>query len=182
MIRGFADAGRALKNEQYIQAAARAANFILKNLRTSDGRLMRSYNVGQARLNAYLEDYAFLIDGLIALYKATDEETWLNEADTLMKKQTELFWDEKDGGFFFTSDDHETLLARAKSPYDGARPSGNSVSADNLIYLSEQLNNSDYRQKAESTIRSLGVLLTQSPASATRMMVALSSLLDAETK
>lgn len=177
MIRGFADAGRCLDNDRYIQAGSGAAKFVLDKLQTKDGRLMRTYNVGQARLNAYVEDYAFLIDGLIALYRATDDEAWLAEAETLMEKQIELFWDETNGGFFFTSDDHETLLARAKSPSDGARPSGNSVSAANLVFLARRLGKPDYRKKARRTITSVGPLLSRSPSAATRMMVAVSELL-----
>lgn len=178
MIRGFADAGRGLKNERYVHAASRAATFVLDNLQTDDGRLMRTYSGGKAKLNAYLTDYASLIDGLIALYQATDDKTWLQKADQLMVQQMELFWDEKDGGFFFTSDDHETLLARAKSPSDGARPSGNSVSACNLIFLSKHLDKPDYRVKAKKSVQSIGTLLRRAPSAAPRMMIAVSRLLE----
>ena len=99
-------------------------------------------------------------------------------ADRLTAKQLELFWDEKGGGFFFTSDDHETLLARAKSPYDGAQPSGNSVAAQNLVFLGAELDKPEYLEKAERTIGSLGALLDRAPAIAPRMLVAASMLLD----
>ncbi|MFP6666082.1 MAG: thioredoxin domain-containing protein, partial [Pirellulales bacterium] len=178
MIRGFADAGRGLKDESYVAAARRAARFVLEKLRTDNGRLLRTYGQGRAKLNAYLNDYAFFIDGLIALHRATGDGQWLAAADQLMQKQLELFWDSKSGGFFFTSDDHETLLARAKNPIDGAQPSGNSVSAQNLLFLADALGKPVYRERAKATIRSFGGLLERSPAAATRMLVAVSDLLD----
>ena len=139
MIRGFADAGRLLDEPKHVQAAARAAEFVLKNLQTPQGRLQRSFAQGQAHLNAYLDDYAFLVDGLLALHEATGEERWLLAADELTKTQIKLFWDQELGGFFFTSDDHEELLARSKDPVDSAQPSGNAVSASNLVYLGRTL-------------------------------------------
>ena len=177
MIRGFADAGRGLNEPRFVEAAKEAANFVLKELRTEEGRLLRTYGQGEAKLNAYLNDYAFLVDGLIALYQATDDKQWLKHAEELTEKELELFWDEDRGGFFFTSDDHESLLARSKNPYDGAQPSGNSVSAQNLIYLAKELDRPEYREKAEKTIRSVSTLLTRAPAAAPRMMIAVSDLL-----
>jgi len=177
MIRGFADAGRLLKNDHYTEVAVRAAQFVLKNLSTEDGRLLRTHAAGEAKLNAYLNDYAFLVDGLIALYRATGDENWLTAAGELTAKQIELFWDEKNGGFYFTSSDHETLLARTKNFVDGAQPSGNSVSAQNLIYLAKKLKKPDYQLKAEKTIQAAGSLLERSPAAAPRMVLAARKLL-----
>ena len=178
MIRGFADAGRCLEDASYIEVAERAATFALEKLRTSAGRLLRTYSNGTAKLNAYLNDYAYLTDGLIALHRATDDQRWLEAAEQLTVKQIELFWDEQQGGFFFTSDDHESLLARIKNPTDGSQPSGNSVSADNLIYLAVALNKSEYLDKAEQIIVSVSGKISQSPGSATRMALALSKLLE----
>ena len=172
MIRGFADAGRALKNEAYVQAAARAADFVLSKLRSEDGRLLRTYGEGEAKLNAYLDDYAFLVDGLIALHKATGDEKWLTAADEVTVKQLELFWDEKEGGFFFTSGDHESLLARGRDPVDGVEPSGNSVSADNLVYLAKALDRDEYLDKAKQAIDSVSGLLSQAPSAVPRMAIA----------
>lgn len=180
MIRGFADAGRVLKDEQYVNAAARAAEFVLDKLRTPDGRLLRTYGQGEAKLNAYLYDYAFLIDGLIALHRATGDKKWIEAADELMQKQIELFWDEKAGGFYFTSTDHESLLARGKNPVDGAEPSGVSVSAENLIYLARELERPEYLQRAEKTVQSVSALLLRAPVAAPRMMVAVAELLRAK--
>jgi uncharacterized protein YyaL (SSP411 family) len=173
MIRGFADAGRILESPRYVEAASRAAEFILENLRQEDGRLLRTYGDGVAKLNAYLDDYAFLVDGLIALYRASGDRKWLEAADTLTTKQIELFWDSENGGFFFTSDDHESLIARGRDPVDGAEPSGNSVSADNLVFLAQSLNNEEYLQKAERALQSASGLLEAAPAAAPRMSIAL---------
>ena len=178
MIRGFSDAGRGLKNPRYIAAATKAADFALTQLRAPDGRLRRTFGQGEAKLNAYVDDYAFLVDGLIALHKATGEEKWLRAADELTAKQIELFWDERRGGCFFTSGDHESLLARAKDFTDGAEPSGNSVSADNLVYLARALKKPDYRKQAEQTIHSASSLLQNAPSAVPRLAVALAALLD----
>lgn len=177
MIRGFADAGRVLKKPEYIQTASRAADFMLAKLKTTDGRLLRTYGQGQAKLNAYLDDYAFLVDGLIGLHKATGDSKWLNAADELTKKQIELFWDKRRGGFFFTSDDHESLIARGIDPADGAEPSGNSVSACNLLYLTKELKRPDYGEKAQGTIQAVSSLLQSSPTAAPRFAVAMAELL-----
>ena len=177
MIKGFADAGRVLDNKEYIETASKAALFVLEHLQR-DGRLLRTYSGGQAKLNAYLDDYAFLIDGLIALHQATDDPQWLQKAVALQDKQNELFWDEKLGGYFFTSNDHESLLARAKNPVDGARPSGISVSADNLQYLGSKLKRVDLMEKCKQTILAVGNLLQRAPASAPRMLVAVKAYLE----
>jgi uncharacterized protein YyaL (SSP411 family) len=155
MIRGFADAGRIFNNERYLQAATRGATFTLDRLQTEDGRLLRSYRNGSSQLNAYLVDYAFLVDGLIALYRATQNPRWLEEARTLTDKQIELFWDEQAGGFFFTSDDHETLIARAKKRTDNVLPSGNGIAATNLVYLANALPDSHYGDYANRLLGSL---------------------------
>jgi uncharacterized protein YyaL (SSP411 family) len=181
MIRGFADAGRNLKKPEYIATAERAADFALSKLRNPEGRLLRTYSQGQAKLNGYLDDYAFLIDGLIALHKATGNPRWLQAADEIMAKQIELFWDEKRGGFYFTSGDHESLIARETDPVDGAEPSGNSVSADNLVYLSTTLKRPEYLVKAQRTIQAVSGLLQSSPSAAPRMTAAFAELLKAES-
>ncbi len=172
MIRGFADCGRIFRDDHYVAAAERAAQFVLDNLRTDDGRLLRTYAGGSAKLNAYLDDYAFLVDGLIAIHQATGDAKWLRAADELMQRQIELFWDEESGGFFFTSDDHESLLARGKKSTDGVLPSGNSVSVGNLLFLAGAVDKLDYREKAERTLKTVSGLLIVSPTSAPRMVEA----------
>jgi len=180
MIRGFADAGRILERPSHVDSAVRAADFILEKLRTDDGRLLRTYTDGDARLNAYLDDYAFLVDGLLALHRATGQTKWLAVADELTATQIEFFWDEQHGGFFFTADDHESLLARSRNLVDGARPSGNSVSVSNLVYLARELDRPDYLDKAGRTIESIAGLLQVAPAAAPRMVVGVGEWLDAK--
>jgi uncharacterized protein YyaL (SSP411 family) len=179
MIRGFADAGRLLEKPDYIQTAVKSAEFVLKNLRTADGRLLRTYGGGQAKLNAYLDDYAFFVDGLLALHQATGDRRWLTIADELATKQLELFWDDEAKGCFYTSKDHEALLARTKDPVDGAIPSGNAVSAGNLIYLGQALKKADYLDKAEQTVHLFAAFMNQNPAAMPRMAVSLAALQEA---
>jgi uncharacterized protein YyaL (SSP411 family) len=182
MIRGFADAGRILKNEHYLQVAAKAADFVLTKLRTADGRLLRTYGGGQAKLNGYLDDYAFLTDGLIALHQATGEPRWLAAADELTQTQIRWFWDDEAGGFYFTSSDHEELLARSKDPVDSATPAAGSVSVSNLVYLARELKKADYLERAEKTVQDSASLMARSPSAMPRMAVSLASLLEAKGK
>jgi uncharacterized protein YyaL (SSP411 family) len=176
MIRGLADAGRLLEDERHVQAAARAADFILANLRAPSGRLQRSFAGAKAHLNAYLDDYAFLVDGLLALHEATGDARWLAAADDLTRTQIELFWDDEQGGFYFTSGDHEELLARSKDPVDSALPSGNAIAADNLVYLAQALKRPDDLGRAEKTIACFSALVNESPAAVPRMVLAWSAL------
>ncbi|HEX3725373.1 MAG TPA: DUF255 domain-containing protein, partial [Pirellulales bacterium] len=177
-IHGLADAGRILKNDAYLQAATRAADFVLANMRDPQGRLLRSYAGGQAKLLAYLDDYAYLVDGLIALHRATGEKRWLTIADELTKAQIDLFWDQDAGGFFYTSSQHEVLIARSKLPLDNATPSGNSVSAGNLVYLAAALGRDDYLARAEGCLQSAATILQQHPTAVPQLAVALSAWLD----
>jgi uncharacterized protein YyaL (SSP411 family) len=182
MIAGLADAGRVFKEPRYTAAAAKATDFLLTKMRTPDGRLYRSYAAGEPRLNAYLNDYAFLTHGLIRLYEATQNPRWLDEADTLTARQLELFADNTGGGFYFTSSDHEALLARAKDLTDGALPSGNSVSALNLIYLATAKNHPDYLSLAEKTIATTIPILPTNPTAAPLHVTAIPALADAKSK
>ncbi|HEX5105423.1 MAG TPA: thioredoxin domain-containing protein [Pirellulaceae bacterium] len=179
MIGGLADAGRILKEPRYIEAAAEAAGFVLTTLRQPDGRLYRTYAGGQARLNGYLNDYAFLADGLIRLYQATGDKRWLNEADAITQKQIELFADDTSGAFFFTSKDHEELLARTKELADNANPAGNSVAATNLIFLAVELKKPDYLSRASKTIAPTAAILQNSPGAAPWMATAIPALIEA---
>ncbi|OHB77642.1 MAG: hypothetical protein A2W31_14900 [Planctomycetes bacterium RBG_16_64_10] len=178
MIRGIADAGRALGNDRYVAAAAKAADFVLARLRTPNGRLRRTYRAGHATLNAYLDDYAFLVDGLIALVQASGEKKWLKAAEQLTDRQIALFWDDQAGGFFFTSHDHEVLIARGKNPTDSGLPSGNAVSVGNLIYLTRALDRPDYLPYAERTVLAALPFFRQVPTAMPRMGMALADYLE----
>ena len=172
MIRGFADAGRVFKNDGYIETASKAADFAIEKLTDKDGRLWRTHTNGESKLNAYIEDYACLIEGLLALHRATGDQKWIDAAIKLQKKQDELFWDEKNGGYFYTSKDHETLIIRTKRAADGAQPSGSSVSANNLIYFAEATGDTSYKNRALKTVLSASGLLNELPIIAPRMLVA----------
>ena len=172
MISAHAQAALVLGEERYAQRAEKAATFLLKNLRR-DGRLLRSYKSGRARHNAYLDDYASLIAGLLDLYEATGKPDWLREAAALEEVLEEHYQDEGNGGFFMTSDDHEELLAREKPSYDGAEPSGNSVAVMNLVRLHEFTTQDHYRKTAERAFQAFGPILEKSPAALSEMLLAL---------
>ena len=172
MIRGFADAGRILENESYVETAAKAADFVLKSLRDENGRLYRTYTNGEAKLNGYLTDYANLIDGLIAIHRANGQQRWLDEAVALQKVQDKWFEDAEKGGYFYTASDHQTLLFRTKRTIDGAVPSGSSVSAQNLIYLAEAAKQPELKEKAKRAVLAAGNLIDQVPTAAPRMSIA----------
>ena len=134
-IAAFADAGAALGSEDYLDAAREAAGFVLGSMRDEQGRLLRTYKDGRARLNAYLEDHAFLLEALLTLYESTFEERWLGEAQALADTTIERFGDPERGGFYSTSDDHEELIARRKEVGDHPIPSGNSSAAMGMLRL-----------------------------------------------
>jgi len=172
MIASLAKGAGVLDEPRYAGAAAKAADFILTRMRR-DGRLLRSYRNGQAHLTGYLSDYAFLTEGLLNLFEATSNRRWLDEAVALTDTAIEYYHDSADGGFYFTASDAEQLVARSKSPRDGAIPSGNSVQAMNLLRLAVLVDRKDYREKAESIFRAFGSEVAQSPAAFERLLCAL---------
>jgi uncharacterized protein YyaL (SSP411 family) len=178
MIRAYADAGRVFEHPAYVESAAKAARFILKNLRNEKGELLRTYRKGQAKLNAYLDDYAFFVEGLIALHLATGDREWLDAAVDLTDRQIAGYWDEKLGGFYFTSNDHEVLLARTKNAFDSVIPSGNSVSARNLLRLASLTGKEAYRKRAEELLKVFAGQIAEAPTQMTNTALALDEFLD----
>ncbi len=183
MIAGLAVAGQALDDKKSIDRAVRAAEFVLKTMRTEKGRLLRTYGAApgqkaEARLNAYLDDYAFLVHGLLCLHDVTKEKRWLEEAKRLTDLMVQLFGDEKQGAFFYTSNDHETLFARGKEQYDGAYPSSNSMAARNLVRLWQKTGENRYAQLAEKTFQALAGPLKENPGNLTALADALAIYLD----
>jgi len=134
-VAALADAGAVLGRDDYLDAARACATFLLEQLRDSDGNLLRTYKDGRAHLNAYLEDHAFLLEALLALYEATFEERWFTEAQALAETMIERFGDPERGGFYSTSTDHEELIARRKEVGDHPIPSGNSSASLGLLRL-----------------------------------------------
>jgi len=162
MLRSFAEAAAALGRPDYLAVAIKNAGFLVGSMK-SDGRLLRTYRDGQAKLLGYLEDYSFVIDGLLALYEATFDLRWLEEAVTLADSMIELFWDEGIGGFYDTGSDHETLVVRPRDVFDNAQPCGGSVASDVLLRLAVFTGKSDYSAKAAVPLRSLHQAMSQSP-------------------
>jgi uncharacterized protein YyaL (SSP411 family) len=152
MLISFSEAAAILGEERYLSAARKNADFLLTNLRRN-GLLLRSWKEGQAKFNAYLEDYGFLIDGLLTLYETTGELLWFEEALALTRKMIAEFWDEGEGGFFFTGQSHEELIVRSKDYFDNATPSGNSVAAGVLLRLAALTGNKEYRDRAVTILR-----------------------------
>jgi uncharacterized protein YyaL (SSP411 family) len=173
MIRAFARGGQVLQRRDYLAAAEKAALFVLAEMRDAEGGLQRTWRAEQSKLNAYLEDYAFLVSGLLALHDATGDEQWLHAARNLTDDQIERFWDEAGKAFFFTSDHHEELLARAKNAYDGAIPSGNAASVRNLIRLARHTGDERYAEHARATLEVFAPRLRDMPGSLPHMAQAL---------
>lgn len=172
MLKSFAEASQILKRDDYKTVAIKAADFLL-TYNSINGRLLRSYKNDQARFNAYQEDYAYFIDALISLYEATFQTKWLIEARRLTDIMIDQFWDDEEGGFFFTSKDHEELITRSKEFTDNATPSGNSVAVDSLLKLQHIFNDERYGKIAERVLNLLGKAVERFPGGFGHMLGAL---------
>ena len=148
MISALADAGAALERPDYTDAAVACAEFLWRDLRTPEGRLLRTYNRGQARLGAYLEDHAFLLEALLTLYETTFDPRWFAAARELADTILARFADPEHGGFFATADDHETLIARRKELEDTPIPAGASAAAFGLLRLAALTGEHGYEEAA----------------------------------
>ena len=163
MLGSFAEAAAILDRPDYRKIAEANARFLLDHLQ-KDGLLLRTYKDGEAKLNAYLEDYACLIDGLISLYEATGTLRWIESALALADKMIEEFWDEDSGGFFFTGKSHEQLIVRSKEFLDNATPSGNSIAALSLLRLGLLTDNETYRRHATTVLRLMADQIRRYPS------------------
>ncbi len=172
MIAALAKGARTFGEPCYAEAAEQAVDFILKNMRNSDGRLLHRYRDGQAALPAYVDDYAFLIWGMLELYETTFEVHYLKTALHLNDDVLKHFWDDEGGAFYFTADEAEKLLVRQKHIYDGAIPSGNSVGALNLLRLGRITANTDFEDRAIKIGRTFSKLINQSPSAYTQLLLA----------
>ncbi|MGI8440705.1 MAG: thioredoxin domain-containing protein [Thermoleophilaceae bacterium] len=155
MVSALADAGAVLERPDYLDAARRCADFLLEQARDHEGRLLRTYKNGEARLLGYLEDHAFLIEALLTLYEATFEPRWFREARTLADGMIERFADPERGGFFETASDHERLVARRKDLEDTPIPAGNSSAALGLLRLAALTGERAYEDRAVGVLRLL---------------------------
>ncbi|MCA9232585.1 MAG: thioredoxin domain-containing protein [Planctomycetales bacterium] len=176
MIDTMARAGVVFDESRYVEAAIKAADFLLSDVRRDDGRLLHTWRGGQAKLDAYLDDYTCLANGLVSLYEATFEGRYLDEAAALVEIVLEHFSD-ADGGFFFTAADQEELIVRNKDFADNAVPSGNSMAATVLVRLGKLTGKQEYLQAAEAALLPSVDLMRRAPVAAGQSLIALNLLL-----
>lgn len=172
MLATFSEASAILDSNEYLEIAKRNADFILENLQKDD-YLLRTYKDGQAKLNAYLEDYANFADGLVELFQVSGDVNYLKEAKRLADLMITEFWDAGDGAFFFTGNNHEELLIRTKDFYDNATPSGNSVAADVLLKLTKLTGDEKYERFAVTILRLVAKQISRYPQAFGRVLSAL---------
>jgi uncharacterized protein len=163
MISGMAEAGRVLGTLRYVDAACRAADFILRVHRTAEGRMLRTSRKGRAHLDAVLEDHAYFGEGLVDVYEASGNERYLAAARDLAERLLESFQDRDQGGFFTTSQQHELLIVRGREGADGATPSGNAVAASLLARLSFHYDRQEFREAATGAVRAYGKQMARYP-------------------
>ena len=177
MLAAFARAARVLAGQdRFLEDARRAARFIRAHLwNPGTGTLLRRYRQGDAGIEGYAEDYAFLIFGLLELFQADGDAQWLEWALTLQRRQDELFWDESDGGWFSTTGKDASVLLRLKEDHDGAEPAASSVSVMNLLTLSHLTADPAMTQKIERTLAGVASLAAQASRAAPMMLAALST-------
>jgi len=177
MIEAMAAAGAALEEPRYLNAAETAAQFVMREMRRDDGRLLHAWRHGRARFDAYLDDYACLANGLVSLYESTFHERWIDAAVGLADVLLAHFADANGGGFFFTADDHEALIARHKDVHDSSVPSGNAMAATLLVRLGKLCGRSDYLEAARRTLGRCVGFMHLAPTAAGQMLLALDLLL-----
>ena len=177
MIAAMSQAAAILNEPRYAAAARAAADFILSNMRDADGRLLHAFKDGRARFNAYLDDYACFIDGLIDLYQATFEPRWLDVALELADQMVARFEDPQGGGFFYTSNDHEQLVARLKDTQDNATPSGNGMAAYALARLGTLTGQTSLLGKAYATLEAMSGQLDKFAMASGQSLLALDFVL-----
>jgi len=178
VIRAMAIGYQVLGDVRYLNAAQNTANFLLNKLITKDGHLLRSWRDKSAKYSGYLNDYAYLIEGLTTLYQTDFDLRWYNAALSLQKHQDHFFWDEKYGGYFFSDGTDQSLLQRKKTFHDTALPSGNGVSALNLLKLGDLALNNDFKQRAGRIIAAEGMKVFANPEYYVQILIALEYLLD----
>ena len=164
MAAAMARAGKTLHEPDYVGAAAASVDFVLTTMRTPDGNLLHRYRDGEAAVDAFLDDYAFLTWACLELYDATLDPAHLKRAIELQDETDLLFWDEADGGYFLTSDRSEALLVRPKESYDGAIPSGNSVAMNNLVRLGRLTGRTSFTDRADGVASAFSHQLQVAPS------------------
>lgn len=177
MIMALAKGFQVLGREEYLHAAAKAVSFILDKLRRPDGRLLARYRKGEAAYPSYVDDYAFLVWGLLEMYEASLDPEYLALAAEINTQMLDLFWDEDQGGLFFYGNDNEELFTRNKEIYDGALPSGNSVAAYNLTRLSRLMDSAELSGKADQMFEAFAGAVGSYPPGYSMYLIALETVL-----
>jgi uncharacterized protein YyaL (SSP411 family) len=172
MIDAMAQAGAALGEPRYVDAAVKAADFLLTKMRRADGRLLHSWRNGTAKLDAYVDDYACLANALVSLYEATFDERWVDAAVPLAEVLLAQFEDREQGGFFFTANDHEALLTRQKDVQDSSVPSGNAMAATALVRLGKLCGRTDFLESARRAMECSLEIMKKAPNAAGQLLIA----------
>ncbi|NOY40770.1 MAG: thioredoxin domain-containing protein [Planctomycetes bacterium] len=172
MIDAMARAGAVLAEPRYVEAAAKAADFLLEELRKTDGRLLHTWRHGQAKIDAYLDDYTYLANGLVSLYESTFEGRYLDEAVALVEVVLDKFSDNDGNGFYYTADDQEALIVRGKDFLDNAVPSGNAMAAMALVRLGKMTGRQNYLDAARSAMLAAADLMRRAPSATAQMLIA----------
>jgi uncharacterized protein YyaL (SSP411 family) len=173
MIDALARAARIVEQPEYLIAAEKAADFILSQMAREGGRLLHTWRNGQARLDAYLDDYSYFLNALVTLYEATFNERWIDQAARLADLMIKHFADRDRGGFFFTADDHEQLIARNKDLHDASVPSGNALAATALLRLGKLCGKMEYLDAAARTLAAARPTMERMPTAVGQMLIAL---------
>jgi uncharacterized protein len=163
MVRGIAEAARAFANEKYRAVAIDSATFLFENL-VNDGRVLRSFKDGRARIAGYLEDHASLGLAALAIYELTFDGSWLDKARRLGDSVVRWFWDDETGAFYDTASDHEQLIVRPREVSDNATPSGTSLAVELLLRLAELFGDADDRRRATYVVESLAPAIGRYPS------------------
>jgi uncharacterized protein YyaL (SSP411 family) len=163
MISAFAKGYQVLGETKYLKVSERAARFILEHMRTPEGNLYRTHRHGKSRFNAYLVDYAYMLQALIDLYESGFHSSWLSAARRLAEDMLSHFWDKESAGFFNTGEMHKNLIVRTKTMHDGAIPSPNGVAVRSVLRLARLLGKEDYEDKAIRTLEVYHEFMSQAP-------------------
>ena len=171
MLAPLAEGSLILDEPRYAEAASKAAGFLLDTMRAADGRLLHSYKDGQAKFNAYLDDYANLIDGLTRLFEVTGNPRWIEAALDLARVMVDEFHDPEAGGFFYVGKGHEALIVRQKDAYDNATPSANAMAATALARLAALTGRVDLGDLARATLQSVEIVMEKAPTAAGQSLI-----------
>jgi uncharacterized protein YyaL (SSP411 family) len=174
MITALATAASVFAEPKYAQRASRAADFLLRTMRRPDGKLLRTWSPGhEAKIDGCLDDHAYLLEGMIALYEATGQGRWIAEANALVAVLFDRFWDAEQGGFFYTAHDHEKLIARGKDPHDNATPAAGAVAVTALLRLMRITGDHTHLPAVEQMFRLHRSLMEKFPTATSQLMIGL---------